>query len=103
MPAKYERAERLVHTRRSACDALGVGPTKLHELIQDGKLATVRIGGRTLIPTAELERLAREGDGVRSRRGDNARLAGMASGRARAAKARAEAEAAKSSGETENA
>jgi excisionase family DNA binding protein len=38
---------------------IGLGRTKLFELIASGKLRVVKIGGRTLIPVEALEALAR--------------------------------------------
>jgi excisionase family DNA binding protein len=37
--------------------AIGIGTTKLYELINDGKLATVKIGRRTLIKTDSIRAL----------------------------------------------
>jgi excisionase family DNA binding protein len=39
------------------CRAIGIGRTKLYELINDGTIKTVVIGGRRLIPHSEAERL----------------------------------------------
>lgn len=44
-----------------ACRALGVGRSTLYKLASAGKLRLVRIGGRTVVPGAEIERLAKEG------------------------------------------
>ena len=43
------------------CKAVGVGKTKFYELVRDGKIKTVVIGGRRLIPADEAQRLVREG------------------------------------------
>jgi excisionase family DNA binding protein len=43
------------------CKAVGLGKTKFYELVRDGKIKTVVIGGRRLIPAAEAQRLVREG------------------------------------------
>ena len=43
------------------CKALGIGKTKFYELARDGKIKTVVIGGRRLIPADEARRLVREG------------------------------------------
>ena len=37
------------------------GETKFYELVADGKIKTVVIGGRRLIPAAEAQRLVRDG------------------------------------------
>ena len=43
-----------------ACRAIGLGKTRLYSLIKEGKIRPVKIGGRTLIPRTELERLVAE-------------------------------------------
>jgi excisionase family DNA binding protein len=44
-----------------ACALIGIGRSTLYLLIDSGKLKTVHISGRHLVPRAELERLATEG------------------------------------------
>jgi excisionase family DNA binding protein len=41
--------------------ALGIGRTKVYELINVGLLETVKIGRRTLVRTASIRAIAREG------------------------------------------
>ena len=43
------------------CKSIGLGKTKFYELVRDGKIRTIVIGGRRLVPVAEAQRLAREG------------------------------------------
>jgi excisionase family DNA binding protein len=43
------------------CAVTGIGRTSLYELIRDGKIKTVRIAGRRIIPASEAERLLKEG------------------------------------------
>jgi excisionase family DNA binding protein len=43
------------------CKAIGLGKTKFYELVAAGKIRTVLIGGRRLIPAAEAQRLVRDG------------------------------------------
>jgi excisionase family DNA binding protein len=43
------------------CRSIGLGKTKFYELVRDGKIRTIVIGGRRLVPAAEAQRLAREG------------------------------------------
>jgi len=43
-----------------AAQLLGIGRTRTWQLIYEGRLKAVRIGRRTLIPRAELERFVRE-------------------------------------------
>jgi excisionase family DNA binding protein len=47
--------ERIAYTPAEACEALRVGRTKLYELIAKQKLKAVALGGKTLIPRAEVE------------------------------------------------
>jgi len=46
---------------QDACRALGVGRSTLYKLAGNGKLRLVRIGGRTVVPGDEVNRLATEG------------------------------------------
>jgi len=41
----------------SAVQCIGIGRTKLYQLINDGELDVVKIGRRTLITTASIERM----------------------------------------------
>ena len=43
------------------CKAIGLGKTKFYELVAAGKIKTIVIGGRRLIPAAEAQRLVRDG------------------------------------------
>jgi excisionase family DNA binding protein len=43
------------------CKSIGIGRTKFYELVRDGKIKTIVIGGRRLVPADEAQRLAREG------------------------------------------
>lgn len=56
--------EPLTVTVADACAALGIGRTKLYELIGAGQLETFKIGKRTLIKTASIRALV-EGEPVR--------------------------------------
>ena len=49
---------KLLATTTKSAHALGCGRTKLFELLRDGELHAVKLGGKTLIPVTELERLA---------------------------------------------
>lgn len=44
-----------------ATKLLGLGRSKVYELIGENRLETVRIGGRRLVRWESIERLAREG------------------------------------------
>jgi excisionase family DNA binding protein len=52
--------ERLAYTPLEACEVLRVGRTKLYELIGAQKLKAVALGGKTLIPRADIERFLSE-------------------------------------------
>jgi excisionase family DNA binding protein len=58
------RAAPLLVTAQEAADILGVGRTKLYELINRGALRPVHIGRSLRLPVAELERFV---EGLRSR------------------------------------
>ena len=50
-----------MYTRGDAMRILRIGETSLHWLTKTGKLRSVRIGARVLIPATEVERLCRKG------------------------------------------
>ncbi len=52
---------RLARRIPDACAALQISRSHLYELAKEGKIKLVKIGDRTLVPEAELERLANEG------------------------------------------
>jgi excisionase family DNA binding protein len=52
--------ERIAYTPREACEALRIGRTKLYELLAGRKIKAVALGGKTLIPRAEVERFLSE-------------------------------------------
>lgn len=45
---------------RDTCAALGMGRSWLYQQIQAGRIRSVKIGSRTLIPLAEVERFVAE-------------------------------------------
>jgi excisionase family DNA binding protein len=51
-----ELVERIAYTPAEASEVLRVGRTKLYELTGQQKLKAVALGGKTLIPRAEVER-----------------------------------------------
>ena len=55
-------AQRLSCTVAEACEATGLGRTKLYELIGDGKLHTTTIGRRRLVMVHSLRTLLEAGD-----------------------------------------
>lgn len=46
----------LLHNLESAVEVLGINRTRLFAEIKEGRIATVKIGRRTMIKHAELER-----------------------------------------------
>jgi excisionase family DNA binding protein len=51
--------DRLLYDIREACRLLGgIGRSTLYKAIQHGRLKPVKIGARTMLPRAELERFA---------------------------------------------
>jgi excisionase family DNA binding protein len=50
----------LAHSIPDAARILGIGRTKLYELIDSGELRTFRLGSRRLVPDTELQRIVTE-------------------------------------------
>ena len=55
--------ERRAYRINDFCRAFGLGRTKVYELIGSGKLKTVTIGGRRLVPCDAAEALLNQSDG----------------------------------------
>jgi excisionase family DNA binding protein len=53
-PMHTGESVRLAHPIPEAADLIGVGRTKVYELIESGALGTVTIGRRRLVPHADL-------------------------------------------------
>jgi excisionase family DNA binding protein len=51
----------LAYRVNAFCASVGLGRTKFYELVRDGKIRTIVIGGRRLVPADEAQRLLREG------------------------------------------
>lgn len=51
----------LAYRMKDASRVSGVSKSKLYQLAADGRLKLSRVGGRTLVPHAELQRLINEG------------------------------------------
>lgn len=54
---------KLAFTIAEACHAVGIGRSKIYELIGQGRLETRKIGSRTIIPADSLRKLVAHGDG----------------------------------------
>ncbi len=50
----------LANTINDSCRRLGIGRTLMYDLIKQGKLRSIKLGTRTLIPESELQRLIAE-------------------------------------------
>ena len=61
MQAKPERVERLAYGVSQFCALIGVKRTAIYERIKDGRIRTIKVGGRRLVPAEEAKRLTREG------------------------------------------
>jgi len=55
-----EPASQLVYTVVEAAQALRLSRSKTYELLRNGRLRSVRIGGRRLVRRADLERFVKE-------------------------------------------
>jgi excisionase family DNA binding protein len=53
--------ERFCVSIKEAAHSLGIGRTKIYELINAGRLETVKIGRRTLVRIASIRAIAQEG------------------------------------------
>lgn len=53
---------KLAFTIAEACRAIGIGRSKLYELIGQGRIETRKIGSRTLIPARSLHALIADKD-----------------------------------------
>jgi excisionase family DNA binding protein len=68
-PAPKQRPTKLVtppanavaYRVNTACDMLGIGRATLYKAINEGKLRSIKVLGRTVIPRSEIERLAANG------------------------------------------
>ena len=62
MESKMEAGDALLAYRVAHfCKSIGLGKTKFYELVRDGKIRTIVIGGRRLVPAVEARRLAQDG------------------------------------------
>ena len=60
MKSKFEQVDAPL-AYRHFCKSVGLGKTKFYELLRVGKIKTITIGGRRLVPADEARRIAREG------------------------------------------
>ncbi len=57
---KKRNALPLANTINDSCIRLGIGRTLMYDLLKQGKLRSIKLGSRTLIPETELQRLIAE-------------------------------------------
>jgi hypothetical protein len=82
--------KQLLVTTKDAWQSLGIGRTRFFEILGAGQIRAVRLGGRTLVPVAELERFAAE---LPQRSVSRAQSSARESGRTRGADAAAHSSA----------
>jgi excisionase family DNA binding protein len=51
----------LAYRVKPFCAKIGISVSSLYKYIEQGKIRVIRIGGRTLIPAEEAQRILREG------------------------------------------
>ena len=61
-----ENARRAEQSRRARtvadfCGQLSISRSHFYDLVSEGRIKIIKIGGRTLVPETELDRLASEG------------------------------------------
>ena len=57
MNRQYTASTKRAYRVLEACNDFGLGRSNIYKLIKDGKLRTVKVGGRRLIPAESLEAL----------------------------------------------
>jgi excisionase family DNA binding protein len=55
-----EKGSQLAVSDREAARRIGIGKTKLRELLKSGRIESARIGGRRVVIVASIERFLRE-------------------------------------------
>ncbi len=58
---RQSEADRLAWPVKEGAHRLGIGRTTVYKLASAGKLRLIKVGGRTLVPDAEITRLANGG------------------------------------------
>jgi hypothetical protein len=46
---------RLAYRRREFCDAVGIGPSKFHQLVREGRLRVTKLGKATIVLNEDAE------------------------------------------------
>ncbi len=53
----HSNEQRLAWQVEMFCHAVGISSTKFYELVKKGKIKTIVVGGRRLVPDAEVRRI----------------------------------------------
>ncbi len=61
-----ETVERRGYNVSEGARIIGVGRTTMHKMIREGRIRTVKIGARTIIPKSEIDRLLNSTDDTRA-------------------------------------
>lgn len=59
--SKVPEPPRRARTVADFCGKLSISRSHFYDLVSEGRIKTIKIGGRTLVPETELERLVVEG------------------------------------------
>jgi len=59
MDAGDENSEPLAYRVREFCDRIRISPSTFWKYVRAGKIRVIRIGGRTLVPANEVQRILR--------------------------------------------
>ncbi len=65
-------------TVKEACERLRISRATLYNLVKKGKIAFVKIGGKSLIREEDIDRLIAEGTGARAKHNARTKKAGLA-------------------------
>lgn len=57
-----QTTSKLAYTVEEACDAIGIGRTKLYALANEGRIDMRKVGGRTVVTVESLRRLLAEAE-----------------------------------------
>lgn len=52
---------RLAYRVREFCEQVGICPATFYNRVRQGRIRTIKIADRTLVPASEVERLLKEG------------------------------------------
>lgn len=55
-----ENSTQVASTIQNTCSRLSIGETTFHKLVKEGRLRVFKVGKKTLVPEAEIERFVAE-------------------------------------------